>query len=413
MTIDIGAHLRRLVLAGLPLVAAGCEVVRQPPDPVPLALSAACQPRLVLNNSSTPGSTQVVAVGFEPDDGRVADLYEACVREGDYCARLCQEVVALIKPAQLSLPTGHQILNQVLSTPPHRCELACDRGGRPVATVTIHTGPPPAIGRRPQGFGEVASSSPGTSLADFFAACAALEGASIAAFATLAAELEHHGAPPALSARARAAAREEAQHFKITARLARRFGAGPVRCPRVRTGAPRDLHAVAMENVTEGCVSETFSAAVALWQAATAGDPAVRAALTGIAADELSHGQLAWDVHAWASARLGPTATDELAHARREAAARLHAGCQGPVDPELVARAGLPDAATATWLASQASRALELTAERTLAAGPRRLGAVRSDTDDTARRERHRPRAAWLRPRRIASAARLEALATR
>jgi hypothetical protein len=349
MIIDIGAHLRRLVLAGLPLLAA-CDPAGQPPQPPPPeALVASCDPRLVVDGT-TPGGQggQTLAIGFARNDPRFADLYETCMASGGYCGRLCDELAL----AGLKLAPGH-----VRLSPPHRCELACNQQGEPVATVSFVSGPPPAIGRRPHGFLEVASAEPGTTLAEFFAGCAALEGASIGAFAILAAELEHHGAPPALAARARAAAREEARHFKLTNRLARRFGGQRVRCPRIEARSPRDLAAVALENVVEGCVNETFSAAIALWQADRAGDPAVRAALSGIAADELSHAQLAWDVHAWAAARLGPGATHELTHARAEAVRNLEAAATRPVDAELVATAGLPDAAATTWLAAS-SRSL-------------------------------------------------------
>ncbi len=106
--------------------------------------------------------------------------------------------------------------------------------------------------------------------------------------------------------------------------------------------------------MTEGCVNETFSAAIALWQARRAAGPEVRAAMAAIAEDELSHAQLAWDVHLWASRRLGPAATEELEQARAEAARHLLAACARPIDPDLVTHAGFPDAASATGLALQA-----------------------------------------------------------
>ena len=309
MIIDIGAHLRRLVLAGLPLLGTACDVSALTPAP-PAPLTAACQPRMVVEGP-LPGGAQTLAIGFDWDDVRVADLYEACLGPGDYCLRLCHEVLGA---AGVRVPAGQGL------SPPHRCELACDRAGQPVATISYTTFSQGVPGRRPEGFAEGVRSEPGTSLGDFFAACAALEGASIAAFTQLAAELEHHGAPAGLTFRARVAAREEARHFKLTARLARSFGAGRVRCPRIPPRPPRELAALALENVIEGCVNETFSAAVALWQAANAADLHVRTTLAGIAEDELSHAQLAWDVHEWASERLGPRAAQQLEDARADAA---------------------------------------------------------------------------------------------
>jgi hypothetical protein len=351
MIIDIGAHLRRLVLAGLPLLAAGCDLpgTGVPPtwtdDPPPVApLSAACQPRTVSQLMAPPPGARSLNIGFARTDPRVADLYAACLEKGHYCGLLCQEILTA---ARITLAPGHA------HSPPLRCDLACDRAGQPVATIVFTSGPAPAIGRRPDGFAAELSTAPGTSLAAFFASCAALEGASIAAFTTLAAELEHHRAPSQLAARARVAARDEARHFATTARLARRFGAAPVRCPRPPARSPRDLPELARENVVEGCVNETFAAAIALWQASHAADPAVRTALATIAEEELTHAQLAWDVHRWASAQLPPADADALIRARTRAAHQLLHAATSPVDPDLVARAGLPDAPTATWLATQ------------------------------------------------------------
>lgn len=210
-------------------------------------------------------------------------------------------------------------------------------------------------GRRPEGFHGGARTRPGTSPAEFFAACAELEGASISAFAILAAELEHHGAPADLVWRARGAIRDEARHFKLCNRLARRFGGDVVACPRVEMRPPRALAAIARENVTEGCVSETFAAATALWQAATARDQEVRSVMAVIAEDELAHAQLAWDVHAWASARLGAEAGAALERARAEAAHELLHACDEPVDAELVTRVGVPSRAAAAWLVARAT----------------------------------------------------------
>jgi hypothetical protein len=355
MIVDIGAHLRKLVLAGLPLLGAACEIPdgrlgpARPPGALAFAPVGACQPRMIIDGAP-PAGARTIAIGFDRDDPRVGDLYQACVTAGDYCPRLCKEVLRAGKVLITALGTG--------VAGPHRCELACDGSGQPVVTVAYTTFSEGVPGRRPAGFAGACATEPGTSLAEYFAACAALEGASIAAFCRLAAELEHHGAPAALVGRARKAAGEEARHFRVTAGLARTFGAGRVRCPRVRTGSPRDLAAIALENVTEGCLNETYSAAVALWQAARAGDAGVRAALAGIAEDELAHAQLAWEVHRWVAAGLGAAAAQELEQARAEAGRSLLAGCARPVDPVLVARAGLPDARAATWLAGHLNAAV-------------------------------------------------------
>jgi hypothetical protein len=371
MVIDISAHLRRLVLAGLPLVGggaagavlAGCQTGAGGPPPTSTATAKQCTPRTLVPRREGGQNTRLVDVGFAADDPRLADLYESCVGAGDYCGRLCQEA---LKHAGISVASGHQL------SAPMSCELRCDDGGGPVARIEYFTFSTAAIGRRPAGFTGAASAAPGTTggtiveavgsagaararVAAFFAGCAELEGASVTAFAILADELALHGAPPALVARARAAAGDEARHWRQTRRLARRFGAAAARFPRPARPAPRPLEVVARENALEGCVNETFAAALALWQGGRAGDAEVRATMAAIAEDELAHAQLAWDVHRWAVRRLPAAVAGELAEVQAEAGralARHHA--EAPVDPALSATAGLPGCAQAGWLAGAA-----------------------------------------------------------
>jgi hypothetical protein len=338
VTIDISARLRQLVLAGLPLVGAACQASGAPPavrDPL-------CRPRTITVPLQTVG-TETKAIGFDATDSRLADLYQACAANGDYCARLCGEVLAL----GVSAPAGLAVQG------PTACDLGCDSAGQPVARVSYSLFHPGTPGRRPEGFvAAVALDHDVPEVAAFFSASAELEGASIAAFQILADELAHHGAPAALIDRARAAARDEARHFKLTTRLARKFGATTQRCPRIAKPAPRDLLAMALENATEGCVSETFAAGIALHQAATASDPAVRAIMAAIAEDELGHAQLAWDVHAWLAERLDSAGAAAITRARAEAAAALLASAAHPVPTELVTHAGLPDAPAALRMAA-------------------------------------------------------------
>jgi hypothetical protein len=115
---------------------------------------------------------------------------------------------------------------------------------------------------------------------------------------------------------------------------------------------------VALENAREGCVGETYAAAVALWQAERAGDPEVRAAMAGIARDEIAHAQLAWDVDAWAASRLSPAQVAACRQRRREAGARLAAAAGQAIDERLASAAGLPSPAAAAWLAGGTRDAL-------------------------------------------------------
>jgi hypothetical protein len=83
----------------------------------------------------------------------------------------------------------------------------------------------------------------------------------------------------------------------------------------------RDLESIARENAVEGCVGETFGAAVAAWQAASSADAEIASAMRAIAPDELRHAALGWAVHAWIQRRL-PTAARERVLAARDEAAR-------------------------------------------------------------------------------------------
>ncbi|WP_434422870.1 ferritin-like domain-containing protein [Nannocystis pusilla] len=166
-------------------------------------------------------------------------------------------------------------------------------------------------GRRPQGHREADIAV--QSRADWFAVHAHLERAAVTAFRELAEWLTGSGAPAGLVARCRDAAADEVRHADALEALARRDGA---EVPPPRADPPTgDLFAVACHNAVEGCVSEAFAAVVAAHQAAHARSLELRALFARIAADELRHGQLAWDLHAWLWDRLTPaqqTAVAEL-----------------------------------------------------------------------------------------------------
>ena len=221
-------------------------------------------------------------------------------------------------------------------------------------------------GRRPEGFVPSrarATTREGACLAEM----AELEAASIAAFGRLARELHALGAPPALVARARVARRDEIRHARVLRRLAAAYGAAPARLrqpgreflydePRAQFRRPRRLDVrapleVAIENATEGCVFETFGAAVASFQAARAVDPSVRGAFAQIAVDERAHASLAWDVDAFLSAVLDEAGRTAVARARRGALAKLRAS-QCVADERTRTALGLPPSAEHRALAT-------------------------------------------------------------
>ncbi|KIG16973.1 putative lipoprotein [Enhygromyxa salina] len=169
-------------------------------------------------------------------------------------------------------------------------------------------------GRRPLGHHELAMRS--RSHAQWLRVHAHLERASITAFEQLAVWLANHGAPDELRARCVAAAADEVVHAQLLEGLLRAEGLEPASAL-VDAGAPEDLLSVAMHNAVEGCVSEAFAATIAAYQSEHADSPELRGVFAQIAQDELRHGQLAWDLHAWFMAQL-----DEVSQARVRAAQR-------------------------------------------------------------------------------------------
>jgi hypothetical protein len=144
-----------------------------------------------------------------------------------------------------------------------------------------------------------------------------LEAASVHAFILLAAELDAHGAPPALSRQARRAARDEARHAAIMASLA-----GLAQPPRVASQplALRSLETMAIDNAVEGCVREAIGGLVLALQAKRAPRRAMRRALSSIAHDELGHAALSLAIDEWTHARLDRAAARRVEEARALAA---------------------------------------------------------------------------------------------
>ncbi|MBS2033288.1 MAG: ferritin-like domain-containing protein, partial [Deltaproteobacteria bacterium] len=172
-------------------------------------------------------------------------------------------------------------------------------------------------GRQPEGFA-MPEAQPG--LGGYLASMAALEAASVPAFRRLARELSALGAPEELCARARQAALEEIDHTRTMRALAEGRG-GIVVAPELGPERLRSTRELAVENAVEGCVRETFGAALALWQSRAARDPELRQAFARIAEDEASHAELSWDVAAFLEERL--TAEElEATQAARAAAIR-------------------------------------------------------------------------------------------
>lgn len=203
------------------------------------------------------------------------------------------------------------------------------------------------IGRRPEGLRPLPPVDAGA-VGRWLAEVAALEAASVPAFRRLAEELRSHGAPEALVGAAVSAADDEVRHARQMAALARRYGADVV-APVVDEAAPRDLLALAIDNACEGCVRETFGAALGAWQAARAADPLVAAVMRRIADDEAGHAELSWHIAAWLDTQLDAAGRAAVAAARAEAVAALREAAD-VADPACRAALGLPDVSQATAL---------------------------------------------------------------
>ena len=161
-------------------------------------------------------------------------------------------------------------------------------------------------------------------LAAHWATVAALEHASVGSFARFTLQLLAAGAPPELVAATQQAALDEVEHARFAYGLATAYGGagvGPGPLPLSGAMPALDLAGVIDGLCHEACVGETLGAAEAAAAAAGCADPAVRAGLERIAADEAQHAALAWRALAWLSA----SSPEASAHAARSLAAAVAA----------------------------------------------------------------------------------------
>jgi len=204
-------------------------------------------------------------------------------------------------------------------------------------------------GRRPEGLLPPLPCAP-SEVASVLAKMAWLEAASIPAFERLVRELEAQSAPAELSDAAKRAARDEVRHALAVTALAEEAGA---RVPEVRVAPfnPRSLEAIATENAVEGCVRETFGAAVAAVQAKRAHNPRVLATMKRVARDEARHAQLSWAVADWIDCKLDADARRRVREARESAWDELLQGASIEPCAAVSRELGMPSAAEARAMA--------------------------------------------------------------
>jgi hypothetical protein len=191
------------------------------------------------------------------------------------------------------------------------------------------------------GEGTIARGHAPRSLGEYLAESAQLEAESVPAFRRVGDALSAYGAPSELVRAARVAMAEEARHWRRTRELARKHGVEPTK-PTMAARPFASLEALALENVVEGCVRETFGAMVAARQASEAADPDVRALMTDIAREEMGHAALSWKIDAWARSSLGQEFSARRKQAAVGALAELLAASQQPADGGVLAATGLP-----------------------------------------------------------------------
>ena len=243
---------------------------------------------------------------------------------------------------------GNPSRNPCVSEQLTGCVVPVDAGSV-IQCQTRVTSCSPNCGRIPAGLKRASTAAQPSAVAAQLAAAAHLEGASVFAFEALERELVAHGAPTQLVARARSAQRDEKRHHSAISGLAIRFGA---RVPTVdvEPAGIRTLVEMAIENAVEGCVRETYGAAVAALQGESAGNLSLRRAMRAIAVDEAEHASLAWAVDAWARPLLTPGERAQVEAEREEARTQLIATAQEPTSPELSRTCGLPTPAAAAHL---------------------------------------------------------------
>jgi hypothetical protein len=145
------------------------------------------------------------------------------------------------------------------------------------------------------------------------------EHASVASFARFSMQLLAAGAPADLVRDAHAAAMDEVRHAELCFALASAYAGtdlAPERLPMPPAlHIERDLAAMVVESVVEGCIGETLAAAQAEEALARATDPVVVASLESTLEDEIRHAELAWRFVRWAIDAGGERVRVAVAHA--------------------------------------------------------------------------------------------------
>jgi hypothetical protein len=186
---------------------------------------------------------------------------------------------------------------------------------------------------------------------EYYFRSAFYEALSVGAFRRLARRLTALAAPPELVERARKFARDEALHCRAWLALARGGARGRAwravtrrwpPAPRRNVSAP-SRYELAVENLSAGCIGESYGAWLALHQARRSSERALRRVALGIARDEAAHAAYAFELHAWLWPQL--TAAQQRAATGFALSTIEDLVRPLPVAPHVAVQAGIPAAA--------------------------------------------------------------------
>ena len=293
----------------------------------PLALSVHCDA-----GGREAGVTELT-INLELASTFVREL-DACLVDQAACVALCERI--LVEQGYVDHPGAAEIYQCSVTKRDSLVEVRMSYGDYPVSVGC--------------GVVMVQPRSTRTSIGSHYAALAQLEAASVYAFARLARDLRRHDAPVPLVRAAMKAAADEVRHTRLTTMLAYAWGARP-RPPRRDLQPSRDLFTLGLDNAVDGCVHETFGAAIAAHQARTAQDSSIRSTMVSIARDEARHAALAEAIDRWVRPRLGQAQREAVETAARQASHEL-AVSQTSAPEDVSDLAGFPSAADAQALAT-------------------------------------------------------------
>jgi hypothetical protein len=202
---------------------------------------------------------------------------------------------------------------ELLATPASKARLLRLRGSAHVPEVAAGEGWRDTLDVQVEGL----SADERGILAASWLAVARLEHASITAYTQLGLRLAALAAPSELVAGTHRAALAELAQARRCFGLAsiyagKPLGAGPITQLARPEHTPGTFPRLAVATLVKGCLTSSVAAAVASTSMRTASDPAVQSALTLIAAGEMQHAELAWEILAWARAMGGDPARDAL-----------------------------------------------------------------------------------------------------